>query len=457
METQAYRNSTVRLAFSMFLFGLWATEAGAALPPPLVLTFDFSQGSQGWTGDIADYYAPATAYQPFAGMLGMPPELGGGVAFFTRAISTSDDIFIFLKRQITRSQGLLPNYVYQVQLTVDLASKSPAGCSEWPDAPGDFVDFYVGAATEEPRAYTIDEGWSFFFNMPLGTLGGDTANGIFCDEAGAQGFPFVPIQRDVVFADTIDSAEKGMIWVFAGAYLNGGGRTDLYYQRITVTLTPVAFASVPPLTRYITIPPPTSGGVRSAVRVRLSSLHHPAPPYAGQPGPNFASFEGQYRWVGAVGDCNDSPTWTTDFRCAQLQCTPEYQDWDAVLAGRVLYIAGSEIVPSSVYLTQKIDEGMDINAEANYLTLDQVLTARWGDLVEPYQSSTGPLNQPNALDVAAAVDRLKDLPVAITKPRGQLQPAMVDPHEPYSAAEVGRAVDAVKGHPYPFAQMQACP
>jgi hypothetical protein len=301
-------------------------------------------------------------------------------------------------------------------------------------------------------------GFEYELNVPLGTSGGDTANGMFCDQAGALGFPFVPIERNVVHTNLISSGDNGSFWVYVGAYLNGGGRTDLYYQQITATLTPLTLAPIQPLARYITVYPTPNAGMPSAIRVKLVSLHHPNPPYFGPPGPSFAAFEGQYRWLGAPFDCQDSVTLGTEFKCAVLQCTPMYVDWEAVLGPYVLYVTGSEIVPSSTFLVQMIDEGQDVQNEANYTTSVQVKTARWGDVAEAFQQpSPAPLSQPDVFDVVAAVDRLKDLSNAMIKPRGQLQPAAVDPANAFTVVEVAMAVDALKGKPYPFTQMQTCP
>jgi hypothetical protein len=69
----------------------------------------------------------------------------------------------------------------------------------------------------------------------------------------------------------------------------------------------------------------------------------------------------------------------------------------------------------------------------------EVATARWGDV------NPGVLN---AFDIASVVDKAKDLPFAISKTSGLLQPHVPNPQSVFSAANVAAVVDAVKAFPY---------
>jgi hypothetical protein len=77
----------------------------------------------------------------------------------------------------------------------------------------------------------------------------------------------------------------------------------------------------------------------------------------------------------------------------------------------------------------------------------------------PYQDRAAPFpaQQPNAIDIAAVVDKVKDAFGASSKARAQLQPAVVNPNTAVTAQDIGYAVSAVKGSPYTLSGPTACP
>ena len=204
--------------------------------------------------------------------------------------------------------------------------------------------------------------------------------------------------------------------------------------------------------------PPPGDPLPMALRVRLSVLHDTtAPPDA----PDFATFEGQYRYVNTyrdglgnvVWDCPDSTSLGTSFNCAVLGCQPEYRDWAGDLAGAPLHVSGSAVVPSSTLAISHVPaycQGFETDCLAASAEL-MVTTRRWGDIVD------GGAIPVNAIDIAAMVDKVKDLPSAVSEPRALLQPRAPTPlSSAVNAQDIGRSVDAVKGFAYPFT-IDACP
>jgi hypothetical protein len=79
----------------------------------------------------------------------------------------------------------------------------------------------------------------------------------------------------------------------------------------------------------------------------------------------------------------------------------------------------------------------------------QVATGLWGDVLP------GVLN---AIDIAAVVDKTKDIQSAIIKPSGLLQPNEPNPQGAFGAQNIAAVVDAVKGLPYNSGWTpQSCP
>lgn len=202
--------------------------------------------------------------------------------------------------------------------------------------------------------------------------------------------------------------------------------------------------------RYISFKP-TNPGIMTALRVKLTSLNHPNPPYSLGPSPHdFSGFEGQYRWVGPPQQYQDAPLGA--FMAASLQCDPYYMDWSTVGLANAF---GEEIVPSSVYEVQAFPFGCSVNDTSCYSTPLPVETGRWGDIF-PSFSTPGGTTQPDALDIANIVKKFKSMPGAPSKTLAQLQPALVNPANLIDAIDISRAVQAFQGNPYPFDITTSC-
>ncbi len=201
---------------------------------------------------------------------------------------------------------------------------------------------------------------------------------------------------------------------------------------------------------------PVSGPAPSAMRVRLSSLNHPDPPYAGGSANSLAYLEGQIRWVGPPTQFIESTANPATFMSASLQCEPYYANWSTIAA---LHITGSEIVPSSLYDVQTIEEGRDISQESKYSAPLSITTSRWGDVVEPF-NPPGDTTQPDFGDIAALVSKFKSAIDAPIKARALLagtdEFGNINIGPDVGFDHVAECVDAFRGAPYPY-MIQTCP
>jgi len=218
--------------------------------------------------------------------------------------------------------------------------------------------------------------------------------------------------------------------------------------------------------RFISFVVPTDSiGSETALRVRLTSLHHPTNPPAGTP--DLSAGEGQYRYVNSLAGkggalvCADSVNFGTTYWCAKLGCQPEYRDWAAEVDGQVLHVTGDAVAPSSIYEVRQIAEscgaapGADTCSEASASL--SVATGLWGDVVGP--SSGAPDGVVQVLDVSAVVDKVKDLPSAFREPRLYLKEHHPDPIAgQINVIDIALIVDSLKGFPYPPAfTIDSCP
>jgi len=143
------------------------------------------------------------------------------------------------------------------------------------------------------------------------------------------------------------------------------------------------------------------------------------------------------------------------FRGARLQCTPYYHDWNVE---GLIHVTGAEIVPSSKYDVQTFasfctDNESSCTAVSTPLRIN---TARSGDITVPF-SPPSTTTQPDALDIAQVVNKLKNLPGAPIKVIAQLQPNLPELNADINALDIVAVVDAVKQIAYAFSGPCACP
>jgi len=252
--------------------------------------------------------------------------------------------------------------------------------------------------------------------------------------------------------------EAGTYYVHADRTGAWGGEYRLEVEVLVDGCQPPAASADPAgisKNRYISFVPAVAEGP-TALRVTFDSLHVPDPPnVTGAPGADLSALNGRSMWVGPPEQITESDVPQRFAYVAALQCEPHFMVWSTL---GPINVYGPEIAPSSGYAVQGVLEGCDLGNPSSYSPPLTVSTARWGDVVEPFQfPSPSPVSQPNVTDISSVVDRIKDLPTAVPRTRGQFQPDWVNPHDAVSILEVAFVVDAVKGFAYPFAAAWRCP
>ncbi len=142
------------------------------------------------------------------------------------------------------------------------------------------------------------------------------------------------------------------------------------------------------------------------------------------------------------GYCN---TWT-----ATLSCQPDYQKWGSF---GPIDVSHEIITPDARFSVQAVYRGCDASNETLFSSPLSVSTATWGDVVGPFDSSTGMWTPPDGrvdvpFDVIAIVDRFAGRPGAPRKARVDLYPST--PNHSVSVQDLSAALDAFRGMKYPF-------
>jgi hypothetical protein len=193
---------------------------------------------------------------------------------------------------------------------------------------------------------------------------------------------------------------------------------------------------------------PGNAGRQIALRVTLVDLPPP-----------FESREGCKMWVGEPfevseqsGDPRGAPA--PRFTGANFQATPYCADWGAI---NLLHLFDDEIVPNALYHVKSIDCECDPSNEADYSPALVITTSKWGDLVG--ECAVTPCTPPDGtvdfVDIAAIVDKFKNLPAAPIKARTDIAPDL--PDRIIDFTDIPSVVEAFRGLPYPYDGPSGCP
>jgi hypothetical protein len=207
----------------------------------LRLSFDLRSGDHGWRADYSDYTKPVA---PGLDFRAERDERG----FLLSGKNVSDDLFMYLRRQLTAADGISGGTAYRLTYRFKVLSDGPSGCMGVGGAPGEGVTFKVGGSATEPLpverddeiVLSIDKG-----NQVTGgrdaSAAGDIANGIECDDAvGQDPMPFGQIVREHTHDHEVTAADDGTLWLVVGTDSGFEGTSNIVWQSIEVELEPVA-------------------------------------------------------------------------------------------------------------------------------------------------------------------------------------------------------------------------
>lgn len=207
----------------------------------ITFRFDFDEGPLGFVSGFADYPpADEEIYELTSGHRALPPPLGPQSGLFISGVNRSDDLFMFFRGPIV---DLTPGASYAVEISADIATSVPFGCVGVGGSPGESVWIKAGATTEEPVAIVV--GSYLRMNIDIGSQSnggprvavlGDMANSRPCEQSRV--WELKVLEGKSTPAGVTASAE-GRAWLLLGVDSGFESRTDVYFTRASVTLTPI--------------------------------------------------------------------------------------------------------------------------------------------------------------------------------------------------------------------------
>ncbi len=180
-------------------------------------------------------------------------------------------------------------------------------------------------------------------------------------------------------------------------------------------------------------------GPAMAIRLTMDALHDPAPP-------DFSGFNGEHVWAGEIEEYVQTNNPPTSFFGARTSCEAVFTDFSGEF-----HVFGAEVLPSSTYSVQVVSEECADSLEEEDCYSDPLVlgTALWGDV-----TANGAVN---VLDISAVADQIKDLETALGTTRTYLRFNNPNPVSGVNVLDLADAVDAVKELPYPYSGPCTCP
>lgn len=230
-------------------------EAKLGNSKEIVLVYNFRYGSKGWLPGFTDYSLKTSDLRMLAELRELPDELAaGGTAYFLQGMNRSDDLFMFLKKQVTQAEGIEPNASYHVAFALQLASNAQKGCSGVGGAPGESVYLKAGVVADEPLAVleqegdvrlSADKGQQAEGGAAAGVVG-NIANGVACGTTDAT---YVRLQKDYAHATPVQTDDRSSLWLLLGTDSAFEGLTGLYYEAVIVRINPAVGLPAPTAAR----------------------------------------------------------------------------------------------------------------------------------------------------------------------------------------------------------------
>ena len=203
--------------------------------------WDFTADAEGWMGGFCDYPpSSGIGYDLMFGWASLPAELPAGGGLRMNGNNHSDDLFMYVTRAIS---GLRPNAAYVMDVVLVIATNASADCGGIGGSPGAGVFVKIGASATEPSAQPDSLGW-LRLNLDKGNQSvggadlkvvGNISNTLPCVTGTA-----APYQAKTLTLSNfaVTSSSDGKVFAVLGTDSGFEGVTTLFYDRVSITLTP---------------------------------------------------------------------------------------------------------------------------------------------------------------------------------------------------------------------------
>lgn len=224
------------LIILMALFLACDNDDDVATTNPVEFSYNFISGAESWTGDFADY--PEGEEDNFElrfehTTLPEPLDQSQG-ALMLSGRNNSDDLFMFIKRQVT---GLTPNREYQINFTIEFATNVADETTGIGGSPGESVYIKAGAAPVEP-VKELDGDGNYQLNIDKNNQSQSGEDmiviGDFSNDTNTDVYTLKTLTNTSPFTATANS--NGSLWIIVGTESGFMGTTTIFYNKIQVEM-----------------------------------------------------------------------------------------------------------------------------------------------------------------------------------------------------------------------------
>jgi len=222
---------------TVVIFTVTGCGKGDNTMDPREFTFNFTNDTEGWTGDFADYPndpGVEDSYELEFSHSALPGPLNSSDGALRQSGNNhSDDLFMFVKKKLT---GLEANTDYKIDIEVEIATNVASGSFGVGGSPGEGVYIKAGASTKEPMKVLDNSDNHFRMNIDKGNqsqggadmkLIGDFANGT---DLNVYKLKILKTSGPV----NVMSDSNGEVWIIVGTDSGFEAITTIYYNRISV-------------------------------------------------------------------------------------------------------------------------------------------------------------------------------------------------------------------------------
>ena len=144
---------------------------------------------------------------------------------------------MFLKGPVS---GLPPGALYTVNVSVEFAANTPAGCVGAGGSPGESVWIKAGVTAVEPLP--VRDGSYLRMNIDIGRQSGSGAQAVVLGNIANSRSCEQPLQWEIKslqgsMPSPISIPSDGRVWLLFGTDSGFESRTEIYFTRATVTFT----------------------------------------------------------------------------------------------------------------------------------------------------------------------------------------------------------------------------
>jgi hypothetical protein len=203
--------------------------------------FDFEDDEEGWVAGFADLPADYDdkSYKLDSEYRELPPGLDGH-GIYIQGVNRSDDLFMYLKKQI---EGLSPGTSYQVKFKIELATNVSEGLVGVGGSPGENVYVKAGAVQYEPTAKSDEQNY-LRMNIDKGNQASEGSDMINLGHIAHPELTGVtPLEYKIKSLDNggrlfeATTNDDGTLWFIIGTDSGFESITAIYYDRINIILT----------------------------------------------------------------------------------------------------------------------------------------------------------------------------------------------------------------------------